>query len=192
MKKKIVLGSQSVWRRTMLDQAGIHSYEVMPADIDEKSIRDTDPYALVLRLAHAKADALIPRCEKDTILITSDQVIMCNGEVIEKPSSREELYHFFELYAQYPVIPISSVVVTDIQSEKRLEAVREGKILFSPFTTEEIEVLASEEMTYRCAGGLLLEHEIAKKHIISMEGDFSTIMGMPIEQTLEFISLFEK
>lgn len=176
----------------MLDQAGIHAYEVMPAGIDEKSIRDNDPRTLVLKLAHAKADALIPRCEKDGILITSDQVIVCNGEVIEKPSSREDLYRFFDLYAHYPVIPISSVVVTDIQSEKRFEAVREGKILFSPFTTEEIETLASEEMTYHCAGGLLLEHEIAKKHILSMEGSFSTIMGMPIEQTLEFISLFEK
>ena len=39
---KIVLGSASKQRRTILERKG-WSFEVMPADIDEKAIRHGDP-----------------------------------------------------------------------------------------------------------------------------------------------------
>lgn len=190
MKKRIVLGSKSFGRRQLLDRAGVR-YETMIADIDEKKIKEKDPRKLVLKLARAKADAIVANCGKDVILVTSDCIAVCHGEILEKPESREDIYHFFDLYSHYPVSVISSVIVTDINTGESKEAVGEATITFSPFSAVEIEQLAGEDDTYRCAGGFMIEHPMAQKHVLSLEGDKSAIIGMPIEQTLEFILLFE-
>ncbi len=192
MGKCIVLGSQSKSRSGLLDRAGIHSYETMSANIDEKAIIETDPWKRVLVLAHAKADALIPKCTKDAILITSDCIVYCNGEILEKPESKEDIYHFFDLYSRFPVSVISSVVVTNVSTDTRQEAVREAKIIFSPFTAAEIEEIVAEEKTYHYSGAFTIEHPLARQHTISIDGDESIIIGLPMKETLEFISLFEK
>lgn len=192
MQKKIVLGSQSKSRTSLLDRAGMHGYETMSADIDEKAIIETDPWKRVLVLAHAKAGVLIPKCNKDAILITSDCIVYCNGEILEKPESKEDIYHFFDLYSRFPVSVISSVVVTNISTEIRQEAVKEAKIVFSPFTAAEIEGVAQNQKNYTYSGGFTIEDPLARQHVVSIEGDESVIIGLPMEETLEFIALFNK
>lgn len=50
----IVLASRSRFRRQALDLLDV-DYEVIPSDIDERSIRDSDPKFLARKLAEAKA-----------------------------------------------------------------------------------------------------------------------------------------
>ncbi|XP_042517053.1 dTTP/UTP pyrophosphatase-like [Macadamia integrifolia] len=50
---KIILGSSSLSRREILAEMG-YKFTVMPADIDEKSIRKEKPEELVMALAEAK------------------------------------------------------------------------------------------------------------------------------------------
>jgi septum formation protein len=51
---RIVLASESQSRKRALDILGL-AYETCPSGLDEKSIRDSDPIALVRKLAEAKA-----------------------------------------------------------------------------------------------------------------------------------------
>jgi predicted house-cleaning NTP pyrophosphatase (Maf/HAM1 superfamily) len=78
---RIVLGSQSAGRQSVLRNAGI-DFECMSADIDEKAVTvqgssdtdrsSTDPTILTVEIAKAKAKALLGRLKgQDTILITS-------------------------------------------------------------------------------------------------------------------------
>ena len=72
------------------------SYEVAKADIDEKAIRHPDPQTLVLRLAHAKAAAVIAKLEAaggggSGLLVTCDQVVLHEGRILEKPEDAEEV-----------------------------------------------------------------------------------------------------
>ncbi|KAE8100244.1 hypothetical protein FH972_018160 [Carpinus fangiana] len=77
---KIILGSSSVARRTILAEMG-HEFTIVTADIDEKGIRKEKPEDLVMALAEAKADAIMSklrtinnqrRDDKQTILIAAD------------------------------------------------------------------------------------------------------------------------
>ncbi|ONM26893.1 Maf-like protein CV_0124 [Zea mays] len=77
---KLILGSSSVARKHILEEMGLE-FQVMTADIDEKSIRRENPDDLVMVLAEAKADAIMSRLNIDdyqkegsqpTLLITSD------------------------------------------------------------------------------------------------------------------------
>eukprot|EP00911_Craspedida_sp_UC1_P000048 UC1_evm1s39 len=64
---RLVLGSESRWRRGLLERAG-YIFEATKADIDEKAVTAgfddrsrADARALTLAIAHAKADALLAR-----------------------------------------------------------------------------------------------------------------------------------
>jgi len=99
-----------------------YRFETMAADIDEKAIRHDDPRRLTLLLAHAKADALLPRIHTG-LLITSDQVVMCNGAMLEKPDNSEEARRYLEGYAQFPAETVTAVVVTNAGIHMRAEGV---------------------------------------------------------------------
>lgn len=74
------------------------SYTVSTAGIDEKAIREPDPRALVVALAHAKADAIIARLRSGDevgagrrgVLITCDQVVVHMGRILEKPEDEAQ------------------------------------------------------------------------------------------------------
>ena len=70
---KIILGSQSKNRQKILRESGF-VFDIMPSNIDEKAVRLHDPKDLVLTLARAKAEALLPKIKEPVLLITSDFV----------------------------------------------------------------------------------------------------------------------
>ncbi|CAM9651566.1 unnamed protein product [Phaeothamnion confervicola] len=64
----MILGSKSFTRRLILEEMG-YTPIVRTADIDERAVgdRESDPFALVLALGLAKADALLPRLQAERI-----------------------------------------------------------------------------------------------------------------------------
>ena len=107
---RLVLGSASTWRRAVLERLGC-PFETLSADLDETAIRHPDPSALALALAHAKADALLPRLASPALLVTCDQVVSCAGELREKPSDAAQARAWLLGYATEPARTHSAVVV---------------------------------------------------------------------------------
>ena len=71
-------------------------YEVAKADIDEGAIRHDDARRLVLRLAHAKADAICAQLRAagggaGGLLVTCDQVVLHEGRILEKPADEAQV-----------------------------------------------------------------------------------------------------
>jgi predicted house-cleaning NTP pyrophosphatase (Maf/HAM1 superfamily) len=138
---RIILGSSSSSRRQIMDElAAQHglAYDVVTADIDEKAIRLPEPRDLVLRLAHAKADAVLAKLAAAAaaagggvaaaappagLLLTCDQVVVHEGRILEKPADEAEAREFVAGYARAPASTVGSVVCTDLRSGRRLEAV---------------------------------------------------------------------
>lgn len=88
---QVTLGSSSKWRRQLVKSRfpGLE-FSTASADIDETAVtagyadRGTaDPEVLTLALAHAKADAILPKLSTGTLLITSDQVLSFKGTIRE-------------------------------------------------------------------------------------------------------------
>ena len=109
---KIILGSQSKKRREILSEMG-YEFDVMPSDFDELSVRSPVAWELPLLLARAKADTLLQKVTKPALLITSDTVVECNGNIIEKARDAEEVKHFYREYGKHPAEIITAVVVTN-------------------------------------------------------------------------------
>jgi predicted house-cleaning NTP pyrophosphatase (Maf/HAM1 superfamily) len=105
--RRIVLGSSSRFRRSLLSSWGVEFTYVSP-DIDEDNVlvEDADsklenrpqsaPEKLCMAIAQKKADAVLqnPQCKpanahEQVLVITSDQVSSFNGTIREKPRSRD-------------------------------------------------------------------------------------------------------
>ncbi|KAL4372590.1 uncharacterized protein LOC107472276 isoform X4 [Arachis duranensis] len=183
---KIILGSSSVARRKILSEMG-YEFTKMTADIDEKSIRKETPEELVMALAEAKAEAILQKLPVDdylkdaepTLLITCDQVVVYDGVVREKPSSKEEAQQFLKDYSGGHAATVSSVLVTNLKTGFRKGEWDRVDIYFNEIPDEIIEKLVDEGVTLNVAGGLLIEHPSILPFVREVVGTTDSVMGLP-------------
>ncbi|CAJ2675596.1 7-methyl-GTP pyrophosphatase isoform X3 [Trifolium pratense] len=187
---KIILGSSSVARRKILSEMG-YEFTLMTADIDEKSIRKDTPEELVTALAEAKAEAILQRLPvgdylKDaepTLLITSDQVVVYEGVIREKPSSKEEARQFLKDYSGRQAATVGSVLVTNLKTGLRKGGSDRVEIYFNEIPDEIIEKLVDEGITLYVAGGLIIEHPLIFPYVKEVVGTTDSVMGLPKDLT---------
>ncbi|PAN43019.1 hypothetical protein PAHAL_8G204700 [Panicum hallii] len=186
---KLILGSSSVARKHILEEMGLE-FQVMTADIDEKSIRRENPDDLVMVLAEAKADAIMSRLNiadyqkegsQPTLLITSDIVVVHEGIIREKPTTKEEARQFLKGYSGGHVSTVGSVVVTNLTTGKRLGSLDKAEVYFHDIPDEVIENLIDEGVVFRVAGGLLLEHPLTLPFVEAVVGSSDSVMGLSKE-----------
>jgi septum formation protein len=183
---KIILGSQSHGRKKILGKMG-YEFDVMPADIDEKAIRFDDPVKLTLTLANAKADALLPRIKESVILITSDQVVVCNGKILEKPSDENEAREYLEMYAKYPAETVTSVAVINTGSGMRADGTDIAKIWLTAIPEGVISQYILTRDPFLHAGAFDHEYPLVAKYVSRIEGEPESITGLPKRLTEELI-----
>lgn len=183
---KIILGSQSTGRKKVLQEMG-YEFEVMPPNIDEKAIRFDDPVKLTLEISHAKADALKHKIIEPAILITSDQVVVYDGKIREKPENEKEAREFLESYNDTFVQTVTSVVVTNTANGKQSDGTDIAKINFLPFSSEEMEMLIKKGDLFKYAGGCSVYGEVWSEHVKSIDGEMESIIGLPKTLTQKLI-----
>lgn len=187
---KIILGSQSEGRRRVLEDAGVN-FDIMPADIDEKAIRDDDPEKMVLAIARAKADKLLPLIDAPSLLITSDQVTLCDDEVREKPETTEEARQFLRSYGSLPVKTITAVVVTNTATQNQASGIDITTVYFKPIPESAIDAIIDDGIAMRNAGGFAVEHPLFIPYIDHLDGTEDSTMGLPLEMTNRLLKQVE-
>jgi septum formation protein len=187
---KLILGSSSQFRRAVMDELGFE-YEVMAPEIDEKAILIDDPDALVLAIAHAKADALVGAVEGEALIITSDQVVVWNGEIREKPQDREEAKRFIMSYGEHPAVIINGLVVTHVPSGRRVELVSAMHTWYMPIPDLAAEEILDTSDVMFCAGGLQTEHPLFRHFMIHTDGSDDHAMGLPKGELLKLLTEFK-
>ncbi|MEI7709363.1 MAG: Maf family protein [bacterium] len=184
-KTKLVLGSSSPFRKKLLEDAGF-VFDVKTADIDEGGIRHEDFKELVLRIALAKRDAILAKNKFDpnTILITFDCVVGHNGELREKPTSKEEVIKWHKSYHKGKTVVYSSIVVHHVGLNKTLKAVDTASIIWRKIPDRAIVQIVDDPMTYKSSGF----HDRSSFHYIKrLDGSIDTVIGVPVRILEEFL-----
>ncbi len=183
----MILGSASPTRQEIFRAMG-YAFEIMTADIDEKSIRLPDPRELALAIAKAKADALLPLIHEPALLITCDQVVASGNEIHEKPRDLAEAERYVRSVLTTPPRTVSAVVVTNTKTGVQVSGVDEVTIRFHPIPEEKIrEYLASGD-SFRRAGGFAIEDPIFAPYVAFLSGELESVRGMPLALTKRLIA----
>ena len=107
----LILGTSSQFRRKFFQESFSEFIlkdekidQFISPDIDEKAIRDSDSEKLCQKIAVAKCDAILKEYEgklpNNSIILTFDQVVVCDGELREKPVDESEARKFLKSYSE--------------------------------------------------------------------------------------------
>lgn len=130
------------------------------------------------------------------IVLTGDQVVTHDGKILEKPESIEEAKVFVKGYSSSPPKTVGSCVLTHIPSGVQVYGVDTAQINFKASVAESSEdgsmdlidaLLKDGAPVLSCAGGLMVEHPLVKKHISGIDGTEDSVMGLSKALVLDLL-----
>ena len=177
--KCLVLASQSEGRRKLLEEAGFR-FEVIVSHFDEESIRDSDSCELVKKLSIAKARAVLEKAPKNAVILGGDQVVQIGDAIVGKPKSEEELRRWLAVLANFFADIFQGYAVIDAETKKEWIGVDTARVYFGAIPSNEVGGWVATGKPFARAGGFSLREEPSARWISSIEGERSTIIGMPM------------
>jgi septum formation protein len=184
--QRIILASASAARRDMLQRAGI-VFEVEPARIDERAVQDVltadnsdvDPADIAELLAEAKARDVSER-NPGALVIGSDQVLNAGATLLTKPADLADVRSTLkrlrgrthQLHAGVALAQDGDVVWSTVET---------AGLSMRTFSDAFLETYISAEGSDLCAcvGAYKLEGR-GLQLFQSIDGDYFTILGMPL------------
>ncbi len=193
---KIILASKSGVRKEILDKHNIEN-EVIVSNVDEDEVKDSllgegaDPLSISKNLAEIKS-IKVSNKNPDRYVLGADSVISLNGELINKPNSREEAFIILKKLNNSVHYLISSVCIA-----------KNGAMIWNHTDTSQLKMknLSDEELskyldkidteTLLAYGVYQIEAEGLKlfEHV---KGDKDSIMGLPIKEIINYIKHLKK
>lgn len=184
--RTIVLGSTSPFRKVLLEKLNI-PFECAKPNIDETPKVNETPIELVERLAIEKAKAITNF--SDALIIGSDQVALCNGDILGKPHNFDNAVKQLTLFSGKSVTFYTGLCVWDNANNKVISLVEPFTVHFNELTQDEIINYVKAEEPYNCAGSFKSEGLgicLFKK----LEGDDpNTLIGLPL---IKLVALFKQ
>ena len=115
MKKKIILGSSSKFRESLLNTLNIEFESISP-NIDESRLSNENPRDMALRLAIEKAKKISSQ-NSNTIIISSDACAYCDGKILGKPITKDRAIEYLNFISQKIIYFYTSICVMDSSSQ---------------------------------------------------------------------------
>ena len=192
---KIVLASKSKVRKDILTEHNIDC-EVIQSNVDEDPIKDSliaegaTPEIISKNLAELKANKVSSNVY-DKLVLGADSVIDLNGELISKPSSREEAMDILRKLNGKSHYLISSVCISK-NNAMIWNHTDKAKLTMKNFSDLELKDYLnkiSDEALY-AYNVYQIEGE-GKNLFEKIEGDKDTIMGLPITQIKTYMENYK-
>ncbi len=184
----IILGSASPRRKELLRGLDV-SFEVDTGNTFEENFREMEQLREIPSvMSRGKSHGFHRPLEDDEILITADTVVLCDGQVMGKPSGREEAVAMLGKLSGRKHEVITSVT---LRSSTREDTFTDTAVVsFSDLTGEEISYYVDRYRPYDKAGAYGIQEWIGYVGISSIEGSFYTIMGFPVFQVYRHLKMF--
>ena len=195
MIKNIILASRSKVRKKILEENNIKC-EIIPSNIDEDLIKESlikekaTPEIISKNLAELKANK-ISKKKNGELVLGADSVIDLNGEIVSKPSNREEAFKILKKLNGKKHYLISSVCISKNGSMIWNYTDKAG-LTMKQMTDEKLKsyLLKIRDEELYAYNVYQIEGE-GRSLFSKIEGDENTIMGLPIKQIKEYLIKYE-
>lgn len=189
--KPLILASASQSRARVLTAAGL-TFEALAADVDETALKiefkagGSDAADCARRLADAKARRIANQ-RPDALVIGADQMLDCDGVWFDKPPDLAGAAdHLRRLSGKVHTLPTAAVVVAGAQTiwshvaAPRLKVRALSDSFIQAYLAKAGPVVCSSVGAYQLEG-------LGAQLFETIEGDFFTILGLPLLPLLDFL-----
>ena len=191
MINNIILASRSEVRKKILNQNGINC-EIIPANIDEETVKESllkekaTPRIISKNLAELKANK-ISKKKLNEFVLGADSVIDLNGELISKPTNREEAINILQKLNGKKHQLISSACISK-NGSMIWNSTDASTLTMKQLNLDEIKsYLAKIRNKELYAYGVYQIEADGRSLFSNIEGDEDTVMGLPIKQIKEYL-----
>ena len=181
---RIVLASRSPRRKELLEQIGV-AFEILVSHVDEQ-ITETEPGKVVEELSFQKADAVLSLLDKgkeDILVIGSDTVVSVDGEILGKPTDREDAVRMLSMLSgrSHEVYTgVTLLYFCQATGQVTVKCFYEmTKVNFYEMSEAEIAAYVDSRDPMDKAGAYGIQGYCAR-YIRGIEGDYNTVVGLPV------------
>ncbi|HZG16694.1 MAG TPA: Maf family protein [Candidatus Bathyarchaeia archaeon] len=183
----VILASSSPRRRELLQGLGI-PFTVLSSDVDESTSPELSPQQIVESLAQRKARE-VAKNVNDGLVIGADTIVVLDGNVLGKPRDEADAFQMLQSLQGREHIVYSGVSIVDVKAGREEVAHRSTKVRIRSLTEQEIKAYIATKEPMDKAGSYAIQG-IGATIVDSIEGDYFTVVGLPLNLMADMLSRF--
>jgi len=196
---QVILASQSVGRKTLLDKLGI-IFRTLITHVDEEAIMGKDPYKTIKARAQAKAQEVVknPRlynlpAEGRVLIIAADSMAVLGITAFGRTHDKEETkIQLKSLMGKTHVFATAVTIVffNNGTVKKTWESLTKTKVTMKKMMPAELEAYVNRYDFSRFAAGYSI-NEAPWDFIRKIDGSYTNVIGLPFEVLLPILRKLE-
>lgn len=180
----VILASTSPRRRELLALLGI-TFEIVPPAAEEIPSPELSPREQAKQFALDKALS-IARRRPDDLVLGSDTVIEIDGTLVGKPRDLDDAETMLRRLRGRSHHVHTAIALIHEAAYVTVVRVETALVRMTPFTDRELRRYLETEESLGKAGAYSIQGEAAR-FIEAIEGDYPTIVGLPLRQTADLL-----
>lgn len=179
---KIILASKSIRRKELMDLLNL-KYEIITSNEKEKYDNLLTPFENCINISLEKAINVKNRTSGDRIIISCDTIVSKDNKMYGKPKDYNEAFEMLKILSNtsHDVYSCLSVIKIKNGEEEIIEKQGKAKVYIDELSDEEIDEWIKKGKPFDKAGGYAIQEEFGK-YIKYIEGDYYSIVGMPLNE----------
>lgn len=184
---RIILASASPRRKELLEMMGL-KFEVITSNVDETLQPNLTLEEQSKRLSYIKAKKVFDETTGDRVVIGSDTMVVKDGKIYGKPHNRENAMKMLKDLQNNKHQVITGICVLSQIGENYLEQIDcdISEVTFKQITDEEIIKWINTNQAFDKAGGYAVQSEFGV-HIEKINGNFFSVMGLPVHKLYDML-----
>jgi len=183
--KKIYLASKSPRRRELLKNFGF-DFEIFDSDTSEDIESNGDPAEFVVKLALKKAEYPVERIQ-DGIIITADTIVYLDGNILEKPTDKDDAYRMISLLQGKTHQVYTGIAASTVPENIVRTGFEATDVTFKEMKDEEIAWYIDSGEYEDKAGAYAIQGG-ASLFVKKINGCYFNVVGLPIHKLYSILN----
>jgi septum formation protein len=182
-----ILASRSPRRQQLLSELGL-KFDIVIKDYQEEYPANLSGAAIAEYLSHEKALQFKNEIFDNDIVITADTIVWCDNKVMDKPADYKEAFEILRTISGKAHDVITGVTFLSNFGEYTFSETT--RVTFGHLSDEEINFYIQEFKPFDKAGAYGIQEWIGLVGIISIEGSYFNVMGLPVQKLFTELKIY--
>ena len=181
---EIILASGSPRRKAFFEEMQIDfRTEVIP--VEENFPLGLRGIEIARHIAYKKSEAFLKKIKKNQLIITADTIVWHENESLGKPINNEMAKKMLNRLSDSQHQVITAVCFL---TKEKIEMIHEvSTVTFGKLSEDEIHNYIKTRSPLDKAGGYGVQDSFGIRNIVSINGSYTNIIGLPVAQVLKKI-----